>query len=84
LFFSDMNGIVHREFVPPNTMVNSFIVLFWDAWEKMCNEKDHNFGATTTGSFIITTHPPTCPWKPQYLWLTTTWLSFPILLTLQT
>jgi hypothetical protein len=28
LFFSDMNGIVHREFVPPNTMVNSFIVLF--------------------------------------------------------
>jgi hypothetical protein len=24
----------------------------------MCNEKDWNFGATTTGSFIMTMHPP--------------------------
>jgi hypothetical protein len=40
-------------------------VTFWDAWEKMCNKKDLNFGATTTGSFI-TTHPPTRPWKPEF------------------
>jgi hypothetical protein len=25
--------------------------------------------------------PPTCPWKPQSLWLRTTRLSFPILPT---
>jgi hypothetical protein len=45
-------------------------VMFWDSCEKMCNEKDQNFGATTTGSFFTTTRPPTCPWKPQSLWLT--------------
>jgi hypothetical protein len=56
-------------------------VTFWDAWEKMCDKKNQNFGATTTGSFIMTTRPPTCPLKPQSLWLTTTWLSFPILPT---
>jgi hypothetical protein len=32
-------------------------------------------------SFITTVRPPTCPWKPQSLWLTATWLSFPILHT---
>jgi hypothetical protein len=42
----------------------------------MCDEKDQNFGATTSGS-IMKTFPPTCPGKPQSLWLTTTWLSFP-------
>jgi hypothetical protein len=29
-------------------------------------------------------HPPTLPWKPQSLWLTTTWLLFPILPTRRT
>jgi hypothetical protein len=52
-------------------------VTFWDAWGKICNEKYGNFGAITTGSFITTTHPNICPWKPQSLWLIT-WLSFPI------
>jgi hypothetical protein len=33
---------------------------------------------------ITTTCLPTNPWKPQSLWLTTTWLSFPILPTLFT
>jgi hypothetical protein len=28
--------------------------------------------------------PPTCPWNPKNLWLTTTWLSFQILPTRQT
>jgi hypothetical protein len=32
-------------------------------------------------SFITTTRLPTRPWKPQNLWLTATWLSFPILPT---
>jgi hypothetical protein len=35
-------------------------------------------------SFITTTPPPTRVWKPQSLWLTTTWLSFPILPTHRT
>jgi hypothetical protein len=56
-------------------------VKFWDAWEKMCDEKNWNFGATTTGSFITTIRPPTRPWKPQSMWLTTKWFSFPILPT---
>jgi hypothetical protein len=33
---------------------------------------------------ITTMHSPTRPWKPQCLWLTTTWLSFPILHICQT
>jgi hypothetical protein len=49
-------------------------VTFWEAWEKMCDKKYQNFDATTTGSFIKTTRLPTCPWKPQSLWLTRTWL----------
>jgi hypothetical protein len=57
---------------------------FWDAWEKMCNETDHNFGTTTTGSFIMTMHLFTHPWKPESLWLTTTRWSITILHTRQT
>jgi hypothetical protein len=34
--------------------------------------------------FITTTRLPTRSWKPRSLWLTTTWLSFPILPTCQT
>jgi hypothetical protein len=30
---------------------------------------------------IMTMRPPTRPWKPQSFWLTTTWLSFPLLPT---
>jgi hypothetical protein len=44
---------------------------------KCAMKKNQNFGATTTGSFIMITHPPTRPWKPESLWLTTTWLSSP-------
>jgi hypothetical protein len=51
----------------------TFTVMFWDTWEKTCDEKDQNFGTTTTGSFIMMCLP-THPWKPQSLWLTT-WLS---------
>jgi hypothetical protein len=61
-----------------------WLLKFWDAWKKMCDERDWNFGAPTTGSFIMTTCLPTLPWKPQSLWLTTTWLSFPIPRTCQT
>jgi hypothetical protein len=42
-------------------------------------QKVQNFGVTTTGSFIMTVRLSTRPWKPQSLWLTTTWLLFPIL-----
>jgi hypothetical protein len=56
-------------------------VTFWDAWGKMCNRKDQNFSTAASGTFITTMRPPTPPWKPQSLWLTTTWLWFPILPT---
>jgi hypothetical protein len=42
------------------------------------------FGTTTTGSFIMTVHPPTNSWKPQNLWLTITWILFPIVSICQT
>jgi hypothetical protein len=35
-------------------------------------------------SFIMTMRSPKRPWKLQSLWLTTTWLSFPILPTRHT
>jgi hypothetical protein len=56
----DVKGIVCHEFVPPNTMVNFYCDVSRHLRE-MCNEKDRNFGATTTGSFIMTTQPPTRP-----------------------
>jgi histone-lysine N-methyltransferase SETMAR len=35
-----MKGIVHHEFVPPNTTDNfDFSCDFWEAWEKMCDKK---------------------------------------------
>jgi hypothetical protein len=60
----------------------TFTVMFWYAWGKMCDKRGRNFGASTTGSFIMTC-PPTRPWKPQSLWLTTG-LSFSILPTRRT
>jgi hypothetical protein len=33
----------------------------------MCDEKDCNFGATTTGSFIKTTRQPKSPRKPEFV-----------------
>jgi hypothetical protein len=69
--------------------MNLFLLKLWstltfiDIWEKMCDEKGQNSGATTTGS-IMTRCPPIRPWKPQSLWLTTTRLSLPILPTRQT
>jgi hypothetical protein len=54
-FFLAVKGIVHREFFLLTLRSTlTFTATFWDAWEKMCNEKDRNFGATTTGSFIMT------------------------------
>jgi histone-lysine N-methyltransferase SETMAR len=45
--------------VPPKMTVNyDFYCDVWDAWEKICDEKHRNFGATTTGSFITTMRPP--------------------------
>jgi hypothetical protein len=44
----------------------TFTVMFWDAWEKMCDEKGWKFGVTTTGS-ITKTCPPKCPWNPQFV-----------------
>jgi hypothetical protein len=61
-FYFGAKGLVHCEFVPPNTTVNSdFYRDILRHLKEMCNEKDQNFGATTTGSFITTTHPPTRP-----------------------
>jgi hypothetical protein len=53
-------------FLLPLQSILTFTVTFWDAREKMCDEKDRNFGANTTGSFI-TTQPPRRPWKPQFV-----------------
>jgi hypothetical protein len=52
-FFSDVNL-----FLLTLWSTLTFTVTFLDAWEKICNEKDQNFGATTTGSFIMTMRLP--------------------------
>jgi hypothetical protein len=81
--FLSVKGIVHHEFVLLMLLLTlTFTMMFWDTWEKICNENDQNFDATITGS-IMTVHPPTRPWKPRSWWLTTT-LSLPILPTFQT
>jgi hypothetical protein len=76
---------IHQEFVPPNITVNSDF--YCDVLRRLrenMQRRSPNFGATTTGSSITTTRPPTLPWKPQSLWLTTPWLLFPILPTRRT
>jgi hypothetical protein len=58
----DVKGIVHHEFVPPNTTVNSdFYCDVLRCLRENVRQKDWNFGTTTTGSFITTVCPPTCP-----------------------
>jgi hypothetical protein len=42
--------------------------LFSDTWENMWDVKYHNFGATTTGSFIMTTQLFRPLWKSPNLW----------------
>jgi hypothetical protein len=84
IVFFNLKEIVHREFFPPNTMVNSD---FYCDILRQVRENEwwkRPDGVTRTGSFVTTTCPPTRPWKPQNLWLTTTWLSFPILPIRQT
>jgi hypothetical protein len=59
LFFFDVKGIVHREFVPPKMTVNSdFYCDILRRLRENVRQKDRNFGATTTGIFITTTRPP--------------------------
>jgi hypothetical protein len=80
IVFFNVMGIVHREFLPTNTTVNSdFCCDVLRRLRKMYNEKpelwsNHNWhlhhGNTPAHTFLKTTE------------LTTTWLSFPILPTL--
>jgi hypothetical protein len=50
----------------------------WDQLGSLPRDLNRKFEHVPHCSFIITMHPPTHPWKPQSLWLTATWLSFPI------
>jgi hypothetical protein len=51
----------------------------WDQLWSLAGDLHWKFEHVPHCSFIMTTLPPTRPWKPQSLWLTTTWLSFPLL-----
>jgi hypothetical protein len=67
-----VKGIVHREFVPPNTMANSYF--YCDILRYLRENvrwKDRKFGTATTGSFLTTMRLATHPWKPQSLWTAT-------------
>jgi hypothetical protein len=63
IVFFYVKGIIHHEFVPPNTMFNSdfYCDLLRHLRKKCADEKDQNFGAITTGSFITTLHLPIHP-----------------------
>jgi hypothetical protein len=53
----------------------------WDQVWSLPEDLNRRFEHAQHCSFITTTRPLTHPWKPHRLWLTTTWLSFPILHT---
>jgi hypothetical protein len=60
--FFYVKGIIHREFVPPNTTVNSdFYCDILRPLRENERRKNRNIGATTTGSFITTMRTPTRP-----------------------
>jgi hypothetical protein len=60
--FFDVKGIVNREIVPSNTMVNSgFYCDVFRSLRENTRRNIRNFGATTTGSFLATMRPPTRP-----------------------
>jgi hypothetical protein len=64
MVFIDMKGIVNYESVPPNTTSAVNYDFYCDVlrhFREICDEKDRNFGTTTTGSFITTKRPPTHP-----------------------
>jgi hypothetical protein len=56
----------------------------WDQLQSLPGDLNRKFEHALHCSFIMTTCPPTRPRRPQNLWLTTTWLSFPILPTHRT
>jgi hypothetical protein len=56
----------------------------WDQLWSLPGDLNRKSEHTPHCSFITTTRPPTRPWKPQSLLLTTTWLRFPIFPTRQT
>jgi hypothetical protein len=56
----------------------------WDQLWSLPGDRYRKFEHAPYCSFITTMCPPTHLWKPQSLWLTTTWLSFSILPTRQT
>jgi hypothetical protein len=56
----------------------------WDQLWSLPGDLKWKFEHAPHCSFITSTCPPIRPWNTQSLWLTTTWLSFPILPTRQT
>ena len=72
LFFFDVRGIVHREFVPPGQTVNQeFTWRFWGDWERMCEKNAQNCGDRVIGFSIMTTSQLTqlCLWPDIWpLW----------------
>jgi hypothetical protein len=52
----------------------------WDQLQRLPWDLNRKLEHGLHCSFIMTTRPHTHPWKPQSLWLTTTWLLFPIIL----
>jgi hypothetical protein len=56
----------------------------WDQLWSLPGDLNRKLEDAPHCSFITTRRPPTRPWEPQSLWLTTTWLPFPILPTRRT
>jgi hypothetical protein len=44
----------------------------WDQLWSLPGDLNRKFEHVLCCSFITTMRPPTCPWQPQSLWLTTT------------
>jgi len=72
--FSDVKGIVHKEFVPTGQNVNSG---FYCDCVKMREDVAPNFGENRPGCFTMKMPRLTLPSSPSSFWRKTKWLSSP-------
>jgi len=77
--FFDIQGIVHRGFVPRGQTVNQEIYLgFWNDWGRGCGGQGRNCGDRANGSFTMTNLPHTRRSEFVNFWPLRAWHLCPI------
>ena len=81
IFFFDIQGTVHKEFIPPvKPSIASFTVRFWSGWWRAFGANVQTSGRTTIGFSTVTTRPLTHHSLFDNSWLPKTLQWFPTLL----